>query len=111
MEQAEDNRVKVTPAQIEEPWIRAEFPRGCKEVFIKNGKDIKGHLDEYKARMQNRTFIMSSCDLYRIFSYRNDDTKRPVKFFHCDHQGCHKILRKWHDLQNHLRSHTKEKPF
>jgi uncharacterized Zn-finger protein len=29
----------------------------------------------------------------------------------CDHQGCQQHFRKWHNFYNHLRFHTKEKPF
>lgn len=43
---------------------------------------------------------------YRIFKYRNPNTKRNVKIMKCDHDGCVKVFRKIHELRSHMASHT-----
>jgi uncharacterized Zn-finger protein len=37
--------------------------------------------------------------------------RRHSKIFSCDYDGCGRLFRKWHNLFDHLRIHTLEKPF
>lgn len=48
---------------------------------------------------------------YRIFTYKNPRSKRYIKVLKCDHVGCKKWFRKWHNFFDHLRIHTNERPY
>ena len=43
--------------------------------------------------------------------FTNPLTGRLASVFTCDHRLCGKFFRKWHNLFDHLRVHTSEKPF
>jgi hypothetical protein len=44
-----------------------------------------------------------------VYSYKNPATKRSVKVLECSF--CGMVFRKWHNFFDHLRVHTKERPF
>lgn len=48
---------------------------------------------------------------YRMFRFKNPQTKRFLKVLKCDFEGCNMKFRKWHNLYDHLRIHTKERPY
>ena len=63
---------------------------------------------------------MPSTRDFLVFSAMNPSSKRTVKMLVCTHKegdGCHggkpcdKAFRKWHNLFDHLRIHTGERPF
>ena len=43
--------------------------------------------------------------------FTNPATGRIASVFTCDYPHCGKFFRKWHNLFDHLRVHTNEKPF
>ena len=46
-----------------------------------------------------------------MFRFKNPETKRFLKVLKCDFEGCDMKFRKWHNLYDHLRIHTKERPY
>eukprot|EP00347_Sterkiella_histriomuscorum_P024138 403332178 len=46
---------------------------------------------------------------YRIFTFKNPRSKRQVKVLQCDE--CSKQFKKWHNFFDHLRIHTRERPY
>lgn len=48
---------------------------------------------------------------YSQVKFTNPSTGRTSNVFSCDHEKCGKMFRKWHNLFDHLRIHTLEKPF
>ena len=50
---------------------------------------------------------------YTQIKFFNQETSRRQCVFSCDeeHFQCKKIFRKWHNLFDHLRIHTHERPF
>lgn len=48
---------------------------------------------------------------FNIYKFTNPKTKRQMSLLECDHAGCHKYFRKWHNFFDHLRIHTGERPF
>lgn len=59
-----------------------------------------------------RTIPIPSIRTFTYVKYFKVKSKRWTHAFFCEHpSGCNRIFRKWHNLFDHLRSHTKEKPF
>lgn len=50
-------------------------------------------------------------DNFIIFEFRALDTKRFQRILICTHCRCMKTFRKWHNFFDHLRIHTKERPY
>ena len=48
---------------------------------------------------------------YRILEYLNPKTHRLIRFLSCKFNGCGKVFRRWHNFFDHLRTHTKERPY
>ena len=48
---------------------------------------------------------------FRYIKHYNQRTSRWSQEFICDYDNCHKIFKKWHNLFDHLRIHTNERPF
>lgn len=48
---------------------------------------------------------------FQIFEYVNPKTHRLIRFLSCTEHGCFKIFRRWHNFFDHLRTHTKERPY
>ncbi|TNV77444.1 hypothetical protein FGO68_gene17007 [Halteria grandinella] len=57
-----------------------------------------------------RTHIPDSKD-YLVIRYVRPTSARLTNAFMCTFEGCSKIFPKWHNLFDHLRIHTGEKPF
>ena len=48
---------------------------------------------------------------FRIIEYVNPKTHRLIRFLNCKDHDCGKIFRRWHNFFDHLRTHTKERPY
>eukprot|EP00347_Sterkiella_histriomuscorum_P018190 403346446 len=52
-----------------------------------------------------------SLKTFKFVRYYKEQSKRWIQIFLCEHENCTKQFKKWHNLFDHLRSHTQEKPF
>ena len=48
---------------------------------------------------------------FRIVEYMNPKTHRLIRLLNCKIHDCGKIFRRWHNFFDHLRTHTKERPY
>ena len=98
--------------KVQEEFIRNEIPTECKHVEVILGPDLEQELRKNKTlgnKMEHHN--IPDTRQFRIFKYKNPRTLRYLMVMKCDHNGCQSIFRKWHNFYNHLRIHTKEKPF
>lgn len=88
---------------LEDEKVRNEIPEGVKvEVIGGDRFDINSlKIDE----------AVPSTRQFTVFKYKNPRTQRIVKILKCDHEGCGMFFRKWHNFFDHLRVHTRERPF
>ncbi len=67
------------------------------------------HID--MAEFEGRVHVPST-NAFSVIQYSSSNVgKRLTKIFSCDYCNCGKLFRKWHNLFDHLRVHTREKPF
>jgi uncharacterized Zn-finger protein len=55
--------------------------------------------------------IMPQTRNFKIYKYINERTNRKNIVLECCENDCGKSFKKWHNLFDHLRSHSMEKPF
>lgn len=73
------------------------------DITIYDGADLTPEI-------RFRTHIPST-KLFIMIKYIRPTTTRLTTAFLCKHEGCDKLFPKWHNLFDHLRIHTREKPF
>ncbi|TNV83754.1 hypothetical protein FGO68_gene10490 [Halteria grandinella] len=66
--------------------------------------------DYINATNKCRTHVPDSNE-YLVIRYARQTSGRLTNAFMCTFEGCSKIFPKWHNLFDHLRIHTGEKPF
>jgi Rieske Fe-S protein len=102
----------VSRSSIRDTSIKDQIPENCRFVEVILGQHFEDELRKNKnlyQKMQNHS--IPSSRLFKIFKYKNPTTMRYLLIIKCDHSGCSSSFRKWHNFYNHLRIHTKEKPF
>lgn len=58
----------------------------------------------------NKTYVPNT-RLFSLLKFHKIKTGRPTLGFSCDYPYCGKLFLKWHNLFDHLRIHTGERPF
>ncbi len=93
--------------------IRQEIPNQVSQVQVKRGDQIKlNHLQKiFKLGPQTLSSKENLTKEFRIYRYRNPNTKRSLKILKCDFANCAKFFRKFHNFYDHLRIHTGERPY
>lgn len=71
---------------------------------------ILGEAADLTAFDNKATHVPDTTNFSQI-KFINPETGRLSSVFTCDKPFCGKFFRKWHNLFDHLRIHTKEKPF
>ncbi|TNV84367.1 hypothetical protein FGO68_gene2323 [Halteria grandinella] len=73
------------------------------DITIYDGGDLTPEIRFSTHIPSTKRFIM--------IKYIRPSTTRLTTAFLCKHDGCDKLFPKWHNLFDHLRIHTREKPF
>ncbi|TNV83506.1 hypothetical protein FGO68_gene2066 [Halteria grandinella] len=98
--------------EISDESIRREIPQGV-QIQVILGKDF----DVTSLKIEEE---IPATRQFRIYKYKNPRTQRYVKLLKCDHNEganhkgqntCGMYFRKWHNFFDHLRVHTKQRPF
>ena len=55
--------------------------------------------------------IMPKTKDYRVYKFKNPLTMKDMQILECKAENCDKVFRKWHNFVEHLRVHTKERPY
>ncbi len=58
-----------------------------------------------------KSLRLPSLRTFKFVRYYKEQSKRWSQMFLCEHENCDKSFKKWHNLFDHLRSHTHERPF
>lgn len=110
----EEEEESFSPANRGECQMKAEALKKTCQAFC----DVAGEV--LVTVESGRTFDLRSVQIkkhvpstkkFRIFTYKNPKSKRYIKVLKCDHEGCPKWFRKWHNFFDHLRIHTNERPY
>ena len=89
---------------IEDNKVRDEIPDSVNKIEV-----ITGHnFDPASLKIDED---VPATKEFRIYKYKNPKTQRFVKILKCEHVSCGMFFRKWHNFFDHLRVHTKERPF
>ena len=103
-----------SPLKNGEYRVKAEALKKTCEAFYEVGSDVMVTVETGKTfdlrSVQIKKHVPDT-KLYRIFTYKNPRSKRYIKVLKCDHEGCDKWFRKWHNFFDHLRIHTNERPY
>ena len=83
----------------------------CESVEVIQGSELGGDLSRIKINQRESKHHVPSTRSFRIFKFKNPTTQRYLKILKCDFPGCPMNFRKWHNFYDHLRIHTKERPF
>jgi hypothetical protein len=94
----------VTRDKISDEKVRAEIPESVYRVEIISG-------DRFDAESLKIDEAIPGTREFKIYKYKNPKTQRFVKILKCEHTDCGMFFRKWHNFFDHLRVHTKERPF
>jgi hypothetical protein len=89
---------------IEDHKVRDEIPESVTKIEV-----ITGH--NFDASSLKIDEDVPATKEFRIYKYKNPKTQRFVKILKCEHFSCGMFFRKWHNFFDHLRVHTKERPF
>ncbi|CDW81463.1 zinc finger protein 410 [Stylonychia lemnae] len=73
------------------------------QIIFEDGHDVD------LAQLQN--LHIPSIKTFKYVKFYKEHSKRWIQIFLCEFQNCQKSFKKWHNLFDHLRSHTQEKPF
>lgn len=94
----------TAPSNLKEAIMqRIGIPYDTKMLF-EEGTDVDLSTLEKSLHVPNlRTF--------KYVKYFKPESKRWTQVFLCEFHGCQRSFKKWHNLFDHLRSHTQEKPF
>jgi uncharacterized Zn-finger protein len=68
-------------------------------------------MSKIKINQKESRHHIPSTRSFRIFKFKNPKTSRYLKILKCDYPECPMNFRKWHNFYDHLRIHTKERPF
>lgn len=71
---------------------------------VQSGKDYDLHKVGINKHVPNTSN-------FQIFEYVNPKTHRLIRFLSCTEEPCKKVFRRWHNFFDHLRTHTKERPY
>jgi len=58
-----------------------------------------------------KSLKLPSLRSFKYVKFYKEQSKRWSQVFLCEHGECDKTFKKWHNLFDHMRSHTQERPF
>lgn len=93
--------VKVDP--LDSLRKQLELPDEC-EIIVEKGEGMD--LSKFKGKLH----IPSSRN-FEFVQYVNPKSNKWTQIFICREGACGKQLKRWHNLFDHLRTHTSERPY
>lgn len=67
--------------------------------------------ENYDFTNNNNTEYIPDTRQFKVYKFNNPETKRYLKIYKCNQNKCQRYFRKWSNFIDHLRVHTKEKPY
>ncbi len=98
-----DHSMILEKDEVSDDEIKEQIPDGSK-IHVQPGKNF----DFSSIKIEEK---VPSTRCFRVLKYKNPRTQRQVKILKCDFEHCKMFFRKWHNFFDHLRVHTKERPF
>lgn len=94
----------ISRDEITDQKIKSEIPVGVNRIEVVSGSNF----DPASLKIDEE---IPGTRQFKIYKYKNPKTQRFVKILKCEHAACGMFFRKWHNFFDHLRVHTKERPF
>ena len=83
-----------------------------KRTWLVRVIDGRDHLASTQAEAADHPELSSSCSDFLVFEFLNPTSGVKVSLFQCKHEdSCHRMVPNVFKFFDHLRSHTKERPF
>lgn len=102
------DELKANPDAILKRLLLGNAREQIEIISVRTGAEYKGQLKTEEAESEE---VQVASDLFLATVIKKSSTLRQSIAFLCCHGDCTKVMNKWHNFYEHLRVHTKEKPY
>ena len=101
---------KIRHCELSDPIMKEQIPCECDSIEVVDSENIEKELINSGAFLKKNYHIPSTknCKLYK---YKNPRTLRLLRVMKCNYPDCQMTFRKWQNFFDHLRIHTRERPY